>query len=154
MFQVGRHALLSRVYSSSFCQFSFSEVLCVGTLARLLSSITNPYVHGAPSVAGSLWIFAHFISSVILSSESKASTLLVTLVYLNRVKSCLDPESFGVTRVRERIFLGAIVLATKVRIHNACTYPPDGSPIVYRRLSPRKLGVGSRSSYVYCTRHQ
>lgn len=64
-------------------------------------------------------MLAHFISSVITSSRSKASALLVTLVYLNRVKSRLDPESFGATRVRERIVLGAIVLATKVWTHNA-----------------------------------
>ena len=63
-------------------------------------------------------MIAHFICSVIVSSQSRVSTLLVTLVYLNRVKSRLDPESFGVTRMRERIIMGAIVLATKVRTRN------------------------------------
>ena len=58
---------------------------------------------------------------MIVTSGAKVSTLLVTLVYLNRVKSRLNPELFGEIRVRERIFLGAIVLATKVRIRNIYT---------------------------------
>ena len=61
-------------------------------------------------------MFAHFVSSVILSSQTKVSALLVTLVYLDRAKSRLDPELFGPTQVQERVFLGAIVLATKVSI--------------------------------------
>lgn len=81
-------------------------------------------------------MLAHFVSSVIVSSRSKVSTLLVTLVYLDRVKSSLDPESFGVTRVRERIILGAIVLATKVRICNTWTRANLTNPSQYTEDYP------------------
>ena len=130
-------------------------MLCVGTLARVASSVTTPRTHGAPRRAGYLWMLAHFVSSVITSSQSKVSTLLVTLVYLNRVKSSLDLESFGVTRVRERIFLGAIVLATKVRIRNTWTRAqPDESFTVYGRPSTLKQEVGPCGSNVHRARHQ
>ena len=61
-----------------------------------------------------MWLLKHFICSVIISSQSKISTLLVALTYLNRAKASLDPNSFGPTLVCERIFIATLVLATKV----------------------------------------
>ena len=139
--------LFVRFRSLKFCLYA-------GTLARVVSSVIAPRTHGAPPRVGHLWMLAHFISSVIVTSRSKVSTLLVTLVYLNRVKSSLDPESFGVTRVRERIILGAIILATKVRINNTCSCQPDKSLAVYGRLSPLKQEVGPCGSNIHRTRHQ
>jgi hypothetical protein len=61
----------------------------------------------------------HFIYSVIGSSRAKTSALLVSLVYLDRTKSRLDLRSFGRTWVRERVFIAALILATKVRLSYA-----------------------------------
>ena len=96
--------------------FSPSDTPCLHTaeLARLVSSIIVLHDDHASPGTGPAWLLRHFICSVITSSRSKTSTLLVALTYLNRVKTRLDPDSFGATFVRERIFIAALVLATKV----------------------------------------
>ena len=96
--------------------FSPSDTPCLHTaeLARLVSSIIVPRPDHASPGAGPAWLLRHFICSVITSSQSNTSTLLVALTYLNRVKTSLDPDSFGATFAHERIFIAALILATKV----------------------------------------
>ena len=74
--------------------------------------------------------FKHFIHSVIIRARSKISALLVALAYLDRTKSHLDPRLFGTRRVQERIFIAALILATKVRSRYGQN-DPELTPLQY-----------------------
>lgn len=97
----------------------------------------------------------HFIYSVITSSRAKISALLVALAYLDRTKSRLDPHSFGRTWGRERIFIAALILATKVRLsfaYRGRNLTSTNLVPVRRRSSAKKPPVGPHRSDSYCTR--
>ena len=95
-----------------FLVFPLTLILEAANLVHLISSITACVYHH-PSGREGLWL-KRFICSVIITSRAKISAILTALVYLDRVKSRLDPCLFGKTLVRERIFIAALVLATKV----------------------------------------
>lgn len=57
--------------------------------------------------------FNQFVSNVIRRSQTRTSTILVALLYLKRAKLYLDVPPLD--WILHRLFLGALVLATKVR---------------------------------------
>ena len=57
--------------------------------------------------------FEKFVSNVIRKSRTRTSTILVALLYLNKAKPCLDVPPLD--WILHRLFLGALILATKVR---------------------------------------
>ena len=56
--------------------------------------------------------FRQFVSNVIRRSQTRTSTILVALLYLKRAKPHLDVASLD--WILHRLFLGALILATKV----------------------------------------
>lgn len=61
-----------------------------------------------------------FISQLVVSSNVQVPTLMSSLVYLNRLKSRLQPMAKGLRCTTHRIFLAALILAAK--------YLNDSSP--------------------------
>ncbi|KAF3761770.1 hypothetical protein M406DRAFT_281850, partial [Cryphonectria parasitica EP155] len=61
-----------------------------------------------------------FIYNLVWSSNVQVPTLMSTLVYLNRLKSRLQPEAKGLRCTAHRIFLAALILTAK--------YVNDSSP--------------------------
>ncbi|KAH6647907.1 hypothetical protein BKA67DRAFT_594738 [Truncatella angustata] len=61
-----------------------------------------------------------FITQLVVSSNVQVPTLMSTLVYLNRLKSHLQPMAKGLRCTSHRIFLAALILAAK--------YLNDSSP--------------------------
>ncbi|KAK8014085.1 hypothetical protein PG990_007381 [Apiospora arundinis] len=61
-----------------------------------------------------------FITQLVVSSNVQVPTLMSTLVYLNRLKSRLQPMAKGLRCTTHRIFLAALILAAK--------YLNDSSP--------------------------
>lgn len=61
-----------------------------------------------------------FITQLVISSNVQVPTLMSTLVYLNRLKSRLQPMARGLRCTAHRIFLAALILAAK--------YLNDSSP--------------------------
>ncbi|ORY61522.1 uncharacterized protein BCR38DRAFT_314723, partial [Pseudomassariella vexata] len=61
-----------------------------------------------------------FITQLVVSSNVQVPTLMSTLVYLNRLKSHLQPMAKGLRCTTHRIFLAALILAAK--------YLNDSSP--------------------------
>lgn len=57
--------------------------------------------------------FNQFVSNVIRKSRTRTSTILVALLYLRKAKLCLDVPPLD--WILHRLFLGALILATKVR---------------------------------------
>lgn len=57
--------------------------------------------------------FNQFVSNVIRRSQTQTSTILVALLYLKRAKLHLDVPPLD--WILHRLFLGALILATKVR---------------------------------------
>ncbi|KAK4173198.1 hypothetical protein QBC36DRAFT_60668 [Triangularia setosa] len=69
---------------------------------------------------GSLPTLEEFITQLVISSNVQVPTLMSTLVYLNRLKSRLQPMAKGLRCTTHRIFLAALILAAK--------YLNDSSP--------------------------
>ncbi|KAK3987152.1 cyclin-U4-1 [Cladorrhinum sp. PSN332] len=69
---------------------------------------------------GSLPTLEDFITRLVVSSNVQVPTLMSTLVYLNRLKSRLQPMAKGLRCTTHRIFLAALILAAK--------YLNDSSP--------------------------
>ncbi|KAK2074758.1 hypothetical protein P8C59_008941 [Phyllachora maydis] len=69
---------------------------------------------------GSLPTLEEFIAQLVLSSNVQVPTLMSTLVYLNRLKSRLQPMAKGLRCTTHRIFLASLILAAK--------YLNDSSP--------------------------
>lgn len=61
-----------------------------------------------------------FITKLVVSSNVQVPTLMSTLVYLNRLKSRLQPQARGIRCTAHRIFLASLILAAK--------YLNDSSP--------------------------
>lgn len=61
-----------------------------------------------------------FIRQLVVSSNVQVSTLMSTLVYLNRLRSRLQPQARGIRCTAHRIFLASLILAAK--------YLNDSSP--------------------------
>lgn len=57
--------------------------------------------------------FSQFVSNIIRRSQTRTSTILVALLYLKRAKLQLDVPPLD--WILHRLFLGALILATKVR---------------------------------------
>ena len=57
--------------------------------------------------------FSQFVSNVVRRSRTRTSTVLVALLYLRRAKLHVDVPP--VEWILHRLFLGALILATKVR---------------------------------------
>ena len=57
--------------------------------------------------------FKQFVSNVVRRSQTRTSTVLVALLYLRRAKAHMDIPP--VQWVLHRLFVGALILATKVR---------------------------------------
>jgi G1/S-specific cyclin PLC2 len=62
-----------------------------------------------------------FIQSLIEHSHVQCTTLMTTLIYLNRLKQVIPPNSVGMATTHHRIFLGSLLLAAK--------YTNDSSPM-------------------------
>lgn len=62
-----------------------------------------------------------FIEKLINYSHVQCTTLMTTLVYLNRLKEVIPPNSIGMATTHHRIFLGSMLLAAK--------YTNDSSPM-------------------------
>jgi hypothetical protein len=69
---------------------------------------------------GSLPTLEEFITQLVIASNVQVPTLMSTLVYLNRLKSRLQPMAKGLRCTTHRIFLAALILAAK--------YLNDSSP--------------------------
>jgi G1/S-specific cyclin PLC1 len=61
-----------------------------------------------------------FITKLVVSSNVQVPTLMSSLVYLNRLKSRLQPQARGIRCTAHRIFLASLILAAK--------YLNDSSP--------------------------
>ncbi|KAK3333028.1 hypothetical protein B0T19DRAFT_115153 [Cercophora scortea] len=69
---------------------------------------------------GGLPSLEEFITQLVVSSNVQVPTLMSTLVYLNRLKSRLQPMAKGLRCTTHRIFLASLILAAK--------YLNDSSP--------------------------
>lgn len=67
----------------------------------------NP-VHGCPPPELSI-----FIKKVVVQSNVQTPTLMATTVYLNKLKSIIPKNVYGIETTRHRIFLGCLILAAK-----------------------------------------
>lgn len=95
-----------------------NPTLNVADLAHLIVSITKCSSHFHPA-SEATWPLKQFICSVMTASRCKVSAILVAFIYLHRASARLKPGSFGRTSTQERIFVAALVLATKVRSSHA-----------------------------------
>jgi len=97
------------------------------------SHTPEPKVHGLPPTPprtpeprevqpedGDLPTLEEFITQLVVSSNVQVPTLMSTLVYLQRLKSKLQPMARGLRCTTHRIFLAALILAAK--------YLNDSSP--------------------------
>lgn len=80
----------------------------------------SPEPRTVRSEDGSLPSLEEFITQLVVSSNVQVPTLMSTLVYLNRLKSKLQPMARGLRCTTHRIFLAALILAAK--------YLNDSSP--------------------------
>lgn len=55
----------------------------------------------------------HFISRLIHHSHVQTPTLMTSLIYLNKLKMVIPPNSQGIETTHHRIFLGSLILAAK-----------------------------------------
>ncbi|KAK3316032.1 hypothetical protein B0H66DRAFT_478499 [Apodospora peruviana] len=79
-----------------------------------------------------------FITHLVTSSNVQVPTLMSTLVYLNRLKSRLQPMAKGLRCTTHRIFLAALILAAK--------YLNDSSP---KNKHWASYSVVSNSAYTF-----
>ncbi|QHS72065.1 Pcl9p [Saccharomyces paradoxus] len=54
-----------------------------------------------------------FIKNVVIQSNVQTPTLMATSVYLNKLKSVIPKNVYGIETTRHRIFLGCLILAAK-----------------------------------------
>jgi hypothetical protein len=80
----------------------------------------TPSPKAVRSEDGSLPTLEAFITQLVVTSNVQVPTLMSTLVYLNRLKSRLQPMAKGLRCTTHRIFLAALILAAK--------YLNDSSP--------------------------
>lgn len=80
----------------------------------------SPEPRTVRSEDGALPSLEEFITQLVLSSNVQVPTLMSTLVYLNRLRSKLQPMARGLRCTTHRIFLAALILAAK--------YLNDSSP--------------------------
>ncbi|KAK0644323.1 hypothetical protein B0T16DRAFT_331499 [Cercophora newfieldiana] len=89
--------------------------------SQLPSPPTTPHPRKAVRCeSGGLPSLEEFITQLVVSSNVQVPTLMSTLVYLNRLKSRLQPMAKGLRCTTHRIFLAALILAAK--------YLNDSSP--------------------------
>ncbi|KAK1755615.1 hypothetical protein QBC47DRAFT_191903 [Echria macrotheca] len=79
-----------------------------------------PQIKVVPSEDKNLPTLEEFITQLVISSNVQVPTLMSTLVYLNRLRSRLQPMAKGMRCTTHRIFLAALILAAK--------YLNDSSP--------------------------
>ncbi|KAK0707397.1 hypothetical protein B0H67DRAFT_472068, partial [Lasiosphaeris hirsuta] len=108
---------------------AFSVIQCDPTMmppppAESRSRLPTPPASTSPravrSEDGGLPSLEEFIAQLVISSNVQVPTLMSTLVYLNRLKSRLQPMAKGLRCTTHRIFLAALILAAK--------YLNDSSP--------------------------
>ncbi|KAL7897979.1 hypothetical protein HDV63DRAFT_39471 [Trichoderma sp. SZMC 28014] len=80
----------------------------------------SPEPRAVSSTDDALPSLEEFITQLVVSSNVQVPTLMSTLVYLNRLKSKLQPMARGLRCTTHRIFLAALILAAK--------YLNDSSP--------------------------
>lgn len=90
------------------------------TRSRYPSPARTPSPKAVRSTDGALPTLEEFITQLVISSNVQVPTLMSTLVYLNRLKSRLQPTSKGLRCTTHRIFLASLILAAK--------YLNDSSP--------------------------
>ncbi|KAK4452726.1 cyclin-U4-1 [Podospora aff. communis PSN243] len=90
------------------------------TRSRLPTPPRSPPVRAVRSDDGGLPSLEEFITQLVVSSNVQVPTLMSTLVYLNRLKSRLQPMAKGLRCTTHRIFLAALILSAK--------YLNDSSP--------------------------
>lgn len=88
--------------------------------SRHASPARAPSAKAVRSADGGLPTLEEFITQLVISSNVQVPTLMSTLVYLNRLKSRLQPTSKGLRCTTHRIFLASLILAAK--------YLNDSSP--------------------------
>ena len=87
---------------------------------RYPSPPRTPSPRAVKSSDGVLPSIEDFITQLVVSSNVQVPTLMSTLVYLNRLKSRLQPMAKGLRCTTHRIFLASLILAAK--------YLNDSSP--------------------------
>ncbi|KAK4135030.1 cyclin [Trichocladium antarcticum] len=87
---------------------------------RYPSPPRTPSPRAVTSSDGVLPSIEDFITQLVVSSNVQVPTLMSTLVYLNRLKSRLQPMAKGLRCTTHRIFLASLILAAK--------YLNDSSP--------------------------
>ncbi|KAK7742317.1 PHO85 cyclin-1 [Cytospora paraplurivora] len=80
----------------------------------------TPPPRAVPAEDAGLPTLEEFITQLVVSSNVQVPTLMSTLVYLNRLKSRLQPMAKGLRCTTHRIFLASLILAAK--------YLNDSSP--------------------------
>ncbi|KAK0739015.1 hypothetical protein B0T21DRAFT_134997 [Apiosordaria backusii] len=88
--------------------------------SRLPSPPRTPPPRAVRCEDGSLPTLEEFITQLVRTSNVQVPTLMSTLVYLNRLKTRLQPMAKGLRCTTHRIFLAALILAAK--------YLNDSSP--------------------------
>ncbi|KAK0709959.1 hypothetical protein B0T26DRAFT_652254 [Lasiosphaeria miniovina] len=88
--------------------------------SRVASPPQTPPPRAVRSEDGGLPSLQEFITQLVISSNVQVPTLMSTLVYLNRLKSRLQPMAKGLRCTTHRIFLASLILAAK--------YLNDSSP--------------------------
>lgn len=126
---------VSREMITYLANAAHSVIACDSTLMpppRESSSSSNKSRDGPPtpprspepravsSTDDALPSLEEFITQLVVSSNVQVPTLMSTLVYLNRLKSKLQPMARGLRCTTHRIFLAALILAAK--------YLNDSSP--------------------------
>ncbi|KAL6696512.1 cyclin [Trichoderma pleuroticola] len=87
---------------------------------RPLTPPRTPEPRAVCSTDDALPTLDEFITQLVVSSNVQVPTLMSTLVYLNRLKSKLQPMARGLRCTTHRIFLAALILSAK--------YLNDSSP--------------------------
>lgn len=100
----------------------------------------------APAAAGEKYLptLDEFIENLVRSSNVQVPTLMSTLVYLNRLKSRLQPEAKGLRCTAHRIFLAALILTAK--------YLNDSSPKNKHWAKYTQIHDGPRCALQNCRR--
>jgi len=115
---------------SYLAEAAFSVIQCDPTMmpppaadvsrSKLPSPPRTPPPRAVRCEDGGLPTLEEFITQLVASSNVQVPTLMSTLVYLNRLKSRLQPMAKGLRCTTHRIFLAALILAAK--------YLNDSSP--------------------------
>ena len=98
--------------------------------------------------------FNRFVWDVIRRASVKMPVLLTTLVYITRARSHLHIETED--WACERVFLGALMVASKVCFHLSLTSATvlTSLPAVYQRFHTTKCSLGSRHRCLWQTRRE